>query len=159
VDEVTARILSGGGRAAAYIHDVAKNAAVQALAKEVQDEWGRIDILVQHAAVAPRTPLLDMDEWDWRRVLDVNLTGSFLMFQSVGRMMRAQGAGVIIQLVPEAGAGAGSDRGAYCASMSGLLSLTHRAAEELASDGIRVHAVEMGKADLVETVIGLCKES
>jgi NAD(P)-dependent dehydrogenase (short-subunit alcohol dehydrogenase family) len=157
VDEVVARVRSQGGRAAAYIHDVAKKVAAQALVNEVEDEWGRIDVLIQHAAVEPRAPLLDMDEWDWHRVLDVNLTGAYLMLQSVGRTMRAQGGGVIIHLVPDAGRETGGERGAYFASMNGLQELTRQAAVELAAYGIRVHAVELGKAGLVETVVGLCK--
>lgn len=157
VEETVARIRSRGGRAAAYIHDVAKKVAVQALVNEVQDEWGRIDILIQHAAVEPHVPLLDMDEWDWHRVLDVNLTGAFLMLQSVGRVMRAQGAGVIIHLVPEAGRGAGTDRGAYFASMGGLLSLSRAATEELAEHHVQVHVVETDQPDLIETVLELCK--
>jgi 3-oxoacyl-[acyl-carrier protein] reductase len=155
VDEVAARILAQGGRAAAYIHDVAKQAAVQALLKEVEEAWGRIDILIQHAAVEPRVPLLDMDEWDWHRVLDVNLTGAFLMLQSAGRMMRAQGGGVIIHLVPETGPGGA--RGAYLASQAGVRALVHQAAAELAPHGVRVHAVETAQGGWIETVIGLCK--
>src|SRR3972149_8395755 len=58
VDEVVAQIKSQGGRAAAYIHDVAKKVGVQALVEEVEAACGRIDVLVQHAAVAPRAPLL-----------------------------------------------------------------------------------------------------
>jgi len=54
------------------------------LVKSVEDELGGIDTLIYHAEVQPRESLLDMDEWDWHRVLDVNLTGAFLMLQSVG---------------------------------------------------------------------------
>ncbi len=99
VEEVVEEINAGGGSARAYIEDVAKKVGVQALVKGVEDDFGRIDILVNHAAVEPHSPLLDMDEWDWHRTLDVNLTGAFLMTQSVGRVMREQGGGVIINLV------------------------------------------------------------
>jgi NAD(P)-dependent dehydrogenase (short-subunit alcohol dehydrogenase family) len=157
VDEVVAGIRSQGGRAAAYIHDVAKKAAVHALVREVEDDWGRIEVMIQHAAVEPRVPLLEMDEWDWHRVLDVNLTGAFLMLQEVGRSMRAQGGGVIMQLVPPAGPGAGGGRGAYLASLSGLQALVDQAAAELAPHGVRVHAVGTGADRWVETVIDLCK--
>ena len=99
VDEVVDQIVAKGGRAKAYIDDVAKKVAAQNIINQVEDDFGRIDILINHAAVEPHVPLLDMDEWDWHRVLDVNLTGAFLMTQSAGRVMRAQGSGVIINLI------------------------------------------------------------
>ena len=105
VEEVVDQIVAKGGQAKAYIDDIAKKVASQSLVKQVEEDFGRIDILINHAAVQPRVSLLDMDEWDWHRVLDVNLTGAFLMIQSVGRLMRAssprraQGSGVIINLI------------------------------------------------------------
>jgi NAD(P)-dependent dehydrogenase (short-subunit alcohol dehydrogenase family) len=157
VDETVAHIRSQGGRAAAYIHDVARKMAAEALVKEVEDEWGALDVLIQHAAVAPQAALLEMDEWDWRRVLDVNLTGAFLMLQCAGRGMRARGRGVIIHLVPETGPGAARDRVAYVASIQALRAFSGQAAQELASHGIRVHTVETAQTGWVETVIELCK--
>jgi len=96
VEEVVDTIIAKGGLARAYIEDVAKKVGAQHIVKQVEDDFGRIDILINHAAVEPHIPLLDMDEWDWHRVLDVNLTGAFLMTQSAGRVMRAQGSGVIV---------------------------------------------------------------
>src|SRR5215208_1474096 len=101
VEEVVEQITANGGRARAYIDDVAKKVGVQNIINQVEDDFGRIDILINHAAVEPNIPVLDMDEWDWHRVLDVNLTGAFLMTQSAGRVMRAQGAGVIINLITD----------------------------------------------------------
>lgn len=151
VDEVAARITSSGGQARSCLHDVAKKVGVQALVKQVEDDWGRVDILIQHAAVEPHTPLLNMDEWDWHRTLDVNLTGAFLVLQSLGRVMRAQGGGVIVNLV-----GRSEAAGAYAASMDGLRGLSEAAARELAPFGIQVHAVELG-VDAVERVLTLCR--
>lgn len=151
VDEVAARITSSGGQARSYLHDVAKKVGVQALVKQVEDDWGRVDILIQHAAVEPHTPLLNMDEWDWHRTLDVNLTGAFLVLQSLGRVMRAQGGGVIVNLV-----GRSEVAGAYAASMDGLHGLSEAAARELAPFGIQVYAVELG-VDAVERVLALCR--
>ena len=62
-----------------YVEDIAKKVGAQAVVKQTEDDFGKIDILINHAAVEPRVNLLDMDEWDWHRVLDVNLTGAFLM--------------------------------------------------------------------------------
>ncbi len=148
VDEVAARITAGGGQARTYIYDVAKKVSAQALINQVQDDWGRVDILIQHAAVQPHTPLLDLDEWDWHRTLDVNLTGAFLVIQSAGRVMRAQGGGIIVNLVPASGSE--SEAGAYESSMAGMRALTLVAARELDPFGVRVHAVELGEGTVDE---------
>ena len=151
VDEVAARITSSGGQARTYLHDVAKKVGVQALVKQVEDDWGRVDILIQHAAVEPHTPLLNLDEWDWHRTLDVNLTGAFLVLQSLVRVMRAQGGGVIVNLV-----GSSEVAGAYAASMDGLRGLSEAAARELGPFGIKVHAVELGP-EAVKQILDLCR--
>lgn len=149
VEEVVDQINASGGRAKAYIEDIAKKVGVQSLIKQVEDDFGRIDILVNHAAVEPHVPLLEMDEWDWHRVLDVNLTGTFLMTQSAGRVMRAQGSGTIINLISRT-----SESGAaFIATMSGLEGLTRQAARELNPLGIRVHAVENTGEQIVDRVM------
>jgi len=158
LDEVVNGILQRGGRARAYIEDVAKKVGVQHVVKQVEDDFGRIDILVNHAAVEPHVPLLEMDEWDWHRVLDVNLTGAFLMTQSVGRVMRAQGNGVIINLITPAKSAAGIDSPAFIASMSGLEGLTRQAALELRPYGVQVFGVESRADQVVAKVLELLTE-
>jgi len=154
LEEVVDQIVAQGGRARAYIDDVAKKVAAQNIVKQVEDDFGHIDILINHAAVQPHVSLLDMDEWDWHRVLDVNLTGAFLMIQSVGRVMRAKGSGVIINLItakqdwPEGEA-------AFVASMQGLDGLTRQAARELSPYGIHVHAVENSTDTVLKNVFSL----
>ena len=156
VDEVVAGIVSRGGKAKSYVDDVAKKIAVQTMIKQIEDDLGPIDILVNHAAVRPHVSLLDIDEWDWHRVLDVNLTGALLMMQSVGRMMRTQGQGVIINLITGAGVGADKES-AYQASMAGLLALTRSAARELSPHGIRVNwLVDVHQDRIVDVVFDLC---
>ena len=174
VEAVVDQIVAKGGHAKAYIDDIAKKVAAQSIVKQVEDDFGRIDILINHAAVQPHVSLLDMDEWDWHRVLDVNLTGAFLMTQSVGRMMRAssprgaKGSGVIINLIRasknELGLSASSLNGeaegaegeaAFVASMRGLDGLTHQAARELSPYGIEVYAVESVPEKIIENVFAL----
>ena len=157
VEEVVEEIQNRGGNARAYIDDVAKKVGAQALVKQVEDDFGRIDILVNHASVEPRTPLLDMDEWDWHRVLDVNLTGAFLMTQSVGRLMREQGAGVILNLISDAGRDESPLRAAFVASMAGLEAFSLQAARELAPYGVRVHVVKTYTD--VASILDLCRSS
>ena len=154
VEEVVRQILAKGGQAKAYIDDVAKKVGVQNIVNQVEDDFGRIDILIHHAAVEPHVPLLDMDEWDWHRVLDVNLTGAFLMAQSVGRLMRLQGSGVIIHLITGSSE-TEINRAAFRASMDGLRGLTLQAARELAPYGIQVYALENVQETIVERVFAL----
>ncbi|HTP01893.1 MAG TPA: SDR family NAD(P)-dependent oxidoreductase [Anaerolineales bacterium] len=155
------------GQIAAYPEDMAKKVGVQAVIKQVEDDFGRIDILINHAAVEPRVPLLEMDEWDWHRVLDVNLTGAFLAMQSAGRIMKQQGSGVIINLI-NLGSNGQTYPAAYAASMYGLIALTRAASAELAGFGVAVHAAGRGigryqeadralPADLRSVVLVLCE--
>jgi NAD(P)-dependent dehydrogenase (short-subunit alcohol dehydrogenase family) len=168
VDGVAAQIAAAGGQAKAYVEDVAKKVSVQAMINNLTDDWGRLDILVNCANVEPHTPLLDLDEWDWHRTLDVNLTGAFLLTQSAGRVMREQGGGVIVNVIPVAGRAAMPDRAAYVASKFGLAGLTRQAAFELAPHHIRVHAVctglpeletsEESHDDVAAAVLALCAD-
>lgn len=142
LDETLRLIQARDGRGKDYVFDVAKKIPVQSLIQEVVSDWGRIDILVNAARVRPRASVLTMDEWDWRRTLDVNLSGAFFMMQSVGRVMREQGGGVIINLVSLIGEEQEpTEFGAYAASMQGLVGLTSAAAGELAEFRVRLYAI------------------
>ena len=141
VEEVVENIQAKGGRAKVFLEDVAKKMGAQMLVKSVEDDLGGIDILVNHAAVEPHTPLLNMDEWDWHRTLDVNLTGAFLTSQSAGRVMRAKGSGVILSLVAGAGKNE-NEAGAYLASKAGLAELSRQMARELNPDDVLVLTAE-----------------
>ena len=154
VEEVVNDILRKGGRAKAYIEDVAKKLGAQWIVNQVEDDFGQIDILINHAAVEPHVALLEMDEWDWHRVLDVNLTGAFLMTQLVGRLMRERGKGVILNLLSETTPG-DLTASAFCATMRGLEGFTHQAARELNPYGIRIHAIVNGTDQNVEQVFAL----
>jgi NAD(P)-dependent dehydrogenase (short-subunit alcohol dehydrogenase family) len=152
VDEVVSKINARGGKAKSYIEDVAKKVGVQSLVKSVEDDFGGIDILINHAAVEPHASLLDMDEWDWHRTLDVNLTGAFLMIQSVGRVMREKGKGKILNLAAGTGKSLENNVGAYLSSKAGLVALSNQADRELCSYGIRVYAIENSE-DVVQQVL------
>jgi NAD(P)-dependent dehydrogenase (short-subunit alcohol dehydrogenase family) len=142
LDETVRRITAAGGTCKDYVHDVAMKMPVQAMIEEIRDDWERIDILINNAGVEPHASILEMDEWDWRRTIDVNLTGPFFTLQSVGRVMREQGGGAVVNIASIAGrAGGLRDRSAYVASKMGLIGLTREAAREFAPYNIRVNAV------------------
>jgi NAD(P)-dependent dehydrogenase (short-subunit alcohol dehydrogenase family) len=142
LDETMRRISAKNGRGKDYLHDIAKKMPVQSMIEEIRDDWGRIDILINNAGVEPHATLLEMDEWDWRRTIDVNLTGAFFTMQSVGRVMREQDRGAIVNIASIAGRAFGlENRSAYVASKMGLIGLTREAAREFAVYNIRVNAV------------------
>ena len=142
LDETIAQLEAAGAVAKDFVTDISKKMPVQAMVAQVLDQWERIDILVNNAGVEPHAPLLELDAWDWQRTLDVNLSGAFYTTQSVGRVMREQGAGVIVNIASIAGRAHGlKDRSAYVASKMGLIGLTREAARELAPFNIRVNAV------------------
>ncbi len=101
VDSVVDELILAGGQARAYIHDVAKKVAVQTMVNQVMDDFGRLDVLVNCANVQPAATLLDLDEWDLHRAFEVNAIGTFLMMQSVGRVMRQAGIPALIQRADE----------------------------------------------------------
>jgi NAD(P)-dependent dehydrogenase (short-subunit alcohol dehydrogenase family) len=141
LDETVRLVTAAGGRIKDYVHDAAKKMPVQALITQVLDDWNRIDILVNNAAVEPQASLLTMDEWDWLRTLDVNLNGPFFTMQSVGRVMREAGGGVMVNIASAENARGLPGRAAFVTSKLGLIGLTQEAARELAPYGIRVNAV------------------
>jgi len=135
LDATVERVRAAGGQIRDYVADIAKKMPVQALINQVLDDWGRLDILLNCTSVNPSKPLIDLDEWDWRRALDVNLTGPFLLMQSAGRVMRESGGGVILNvLTPEGG-------GSLRTGTAALAALTLAAAVEFSAYNIRVHAL------------------
>jgi NAD(P)-dependent dehydrogenase (short-subunit alcohol dehydrogenase family) len=140
LDETVAHILAAGGRVKAYVADIAKKLPVQGLLNQVLDDFGRLDILVNCAEVEPQKTVLEMDEWDWVRTLDVNLTGAFLLTQSAGRIMKEKGSGIIVH-VGERASGP-ERRAAYFASKAGLEAMVRAAADEFAAFGVRVRFVK-----------------
>jgi NAD(P)-dependent dehydrogenase (short-subunit alcohol dehydrogenase family) len=155
LDETVKSIRDAGGQVRDYVEDVAKKIPIQTLLNQVLDDFGHIDVLVNCAEVEPVQALLDMDEWDWQRTLDVNLNGAFLLTQSLGRIMREKGGGVIVH-VGERARGP-EKRAAYFASKAGLAAFSALAAVELAEVGVHVYHVQPDEVrDLVAEVLALC---
>ncbi len=155
LDDTESAIRAAGGQVKAYVVDVTKKMPIQGLINTVMDDWGRIDILVNCAQVKPTSTLLEMDDWDWQRTLDVNLTGVFLLMQSVGRVMRTRGGGRILNIGPRSQSG--SELAAYAAGKAGLIELSTRAKQEFSEYGIQVHLIDPdGKIDVIEQALSFC---
>lgn len=101
LEVVAGEIIKSGGEISLHIHDVAKKLDAQALINDVIDLYGQIYFLINTANVNLPSNLLNVDEWDLHRVFDVNLIGTILLIQSVGRVMRTQGFGKIVNILPE----------------------------------------------------------
>ena len=127
--------------------DVSDASAVQAAVQQTQRRFGRIDALVNNAGIAVFKPMLDVTLEEWQRVLAVNLTGPFLMTQTVAPIMRDQGGGAIVNITSISAVRASTLRSAYGTSKAGLAHLTKQLAVELASLNIRVNAVAPGPVD------------
>jgi NAD(P)-dependent dehydrogenase (short-subunit alcohol dehydrogenase family) len=121
--------------------DVTDPDSVSAFAAEVSDGYGRVDVVVNNAGIACIMPAEEMDVTTWRRVLDVNLTGPFLISQAFGRIMLARRSGSIVNIASVAGLLGVADRSAYNASKHGLIGLTRTLAAEWGGRGVRVNAV------------------
>jgi 3-oxoacyl-[acyl-carrier protein] reductase len=151
IESVADEVRAEGRRAIAVVSDVADLAAVERLADETLAEFGRVDIVVNNAGAArgeDRKPVIDLDPDLWRTVLDVNLTGSFLMSKVFGRHLVASGnGGSIVNISSIAGKKLSPNTSAYAASKAGLQALTACMAQEVAPDGVRVNAICPGVID------------
>jgi 3-oxoacyl-[acyl-carrier protein] reductase len=136
LDDCEAEIRESSGNVHAYVEDISKKMPVQTLLNSVLDDMGRLDIVVNCAEVKPARTLLEMDDWEWQRTLDVNLTGAFLLTQSAGRIMKERGGGTIVHLgvTPESG----DKQAAFIASKAGLEAFVAQAQKEFSPHGIRV---------------------
>ena len=121
--------------------DVSIESDVARAARHVEGHFGRVDVLVNNAGISFIRPAEETGAAEWRRVLDVNLTGPFLLSREFGRMMLREGAGSIVNVASIAGLAGVADRAAYNASKHGLVGLTRTLAAEWGGRGVRVNAV------------------
>jgi len=144
--ESVARAL--GERALAVPGDVTAAGAPDEIVRRTLDRFGRVDILVNNAALARPTRFADLSPEEWRQALEVNLTAPFLLIRAVLPAMQAQRYGRIVNVSSSAGRMVSTLGGAhYTASKAGLLGLTRAAAKELGKFGITVNAVCPGMID------------
>lgn len=141
VDAVAAEIEAAGGQTYSVIADVADERADVAMIAEIIATSGQLDVLVNNAGISFQRRAEDTATEDWRRVLDINLTGPFVLCREAGRHMLARGTGSIVNVASIAGLFGVADRAAYNASKHGLIGLTRTLAAEWGGHGVRVNAV------------------
>jgi NAD(P)-dependent dehydrogenase (short-subunit alcohol dehydrogenase family) len=124
-----------------FVGDVSDEGSVAQFVSEFESVYGGCDVLVNNAGIASIAPAEDTDAAQWRRVLDVNLTGPFLLCRAFGRRMLLRGTGSIVNIASVAGLRGVADRVAYNASKHGLIGLTRTLAVEWGGRGVRVNAV------------------
>lgn len=144
--EATAREIEEtlGRKALAVQCDVSDETSVEEAASLVLATFERVDVLVNNAGIASVSPLLDLELPDLRRVLDVNVVGSFLCTRAFGAHMVAQRKGTVINLASVAGLGGEADLTAYCASKGAIIAFTRALAMEWARHNITVNAIAPG---------------
>jgi 3-oxoacyl-[acyl-carrier protein] reductase len=144
--ESTAEVIrEAGGEAVAVEADTSDRAAVQRLVDTAVEEFGSLDVMVNNAGTSVIKPAVEMDPEEWRRVIDVNLTGVFFGCQAAGEQMIEQGdGGQIINIASLFGSVGVQGRAPYNASKSGVINLTRCLAVELAEDDICVNALSPG---------------
>jgi 3-oxoacyl-[acyl-carrier protein] reductase len=127
-----------------YGCDVADPVAAAALVKQVEEEMGSLDVLVNNAGVTRDNLLMRMRDEDWDAVLDTNLRGAFNLIRAASRGMMKRRAGRIVNVTSVVGITGNKGQANYAASKAGLIGLTKSVAKELASRGILVNAVAPG---------------
>jgi NAD(P)-dependent dehydrogenase (short-subunit alcohol dehydrogenase family) len=145
-DKVAADIVTQNGDAKAFVADVSSEQDIAALVADVVAQWGRIDILVNNAAISDNKHVLEITKGEWDKVMAVTLTGPFLMSQHVARQMVKQGSGgKIINIGSTSGFFGRSRAIAYTAAKGGVANLTRSLAVQLAPHRIRVNGVVPNK--------------
>ncbi|MGP9813390.1 SDR family NAD(P)-dependent oxidoreductase [Rhodopseudomonas sp. NSM] len=127
--------------------DVADEASVTRHVGSIATRFGRLDAVVNNAGVAVFKPLMETTPAEWQRVIDVNLTGPFLVIQAAVPLLRDSGGGAIVNITSISALRASTLRIAYGSSKAGLAHLTKQCAVELACLGIRVNGVAPGPVE------------
>ena len=143
-ESVAREIEAAGGKSIVHIGDVADAKAVQAMADAATRQFGRIDILVNNAALRREKPFADMDYAAWREILDVTLDGAFHCVKACLPQLRQSGAGTIVNIGGLSAHTGAKNRAHVVTAKAGIVGFTRALAHDLASDGITVNCVVPG---------------
>jgi 3-oxoacyl-[acyl-carrier protein] reductase len=143
-EAVVREIQTAGGKALVHIGDVADAVAVQTMADAAAKKFGRIDILVNNAALRREKPFAEMSYAAWREILDVTLDGTFLCVKACLPALRQTGAGTIVNIGGLSAHTGAKNRAHVVTAKAGIIGLTRALAHDLADDGITVNCVVPG---------------
>src|SRR5215469_1931271 len=141
LDETRLTAQRFGAQVIEFIGDVSDEESVNRFRNLVDDQWGHADLLVNNAGISSIAPVENVSAAEFRRVLNINLVGPFLLSKSFGAMMLERGSGSIVNIASVAGLAGIADRSAYNASKHGLIGLTRTLAAEWGGRGVRVNAI------------------
>ena len=153
-EQTVGLVQQSGGRAAMHIADVTDPAAVSAMVDATVERFGRIDLLINNAAVRLETPFADMAFNEWRRVLATVLDGAFLCSQACLPHIARAGAGAIVNIGGLTGHKGAKDRVHVVTAKAGLAGMTKALALDLAPHDITVNCVVPGTVDTVRGLPG-----
>jgi 3-oxoacyl-[acyl-carrier protein] reductase len=143
-DAVAAEIAAAGGQAIAHIADIADAKAVQGLADAALKKFGRIDILINNAALRRERKFADMSYAEWRELMDVTLDGAFHCVKACLPALKKSGAGVVINIGGLSAHTGSKDRAHVVTAKAGLVGFTRALAHDLAADNITANCVVPG---------------
>jgi 3-oxoacyl-[acyl-carrier protein] reductase len=143
-EAVVRDIETAGGRASVHLGDVADPKAMQAMADAAIKAFGRIDILVNNAALRRERSFAEMDYAEWREILDVTLDGTFHCTKACLSALRQSGQGTIVNIGGLSAHSGSRNRAHVVTAKAGIVGLTRALANDLAADGITVNCVVPG---------------
>jgi 3-oxoacyl-[acyl-carrier protein] reductase len=143
-DAVAREIEAAGGKALVHIGDVANAADVQTMAEMTTAKFGRIDILVNNAALRREKPFAEMSYAEWREIMGVTLDGAFHCTKACLAALRQSGAGVIVNIGGLSAHTGAANRAHVVTAKAGIVGFTRALAHDLAGDGITVNCVVPG---------------
>ena len=144
LEKAQAALRAEGLDAAAYVFDISNEEQVTEAVAAMEREVGPVDILVNNAGIHKRSMLIDMPVENWRKVIDVNLSGAFIVGRAVARGMIARKYGKIINIASINAAMVRPNIGNYCAAKGGIVTLTKSMATEWGPYNINVNAIGPG---------------
>jgi len=144
VDEAMQKLQDKGYSVSGYVGDVTNSSQMDEVFSAIIEERGKIDCLINNAGITRDNLLLRMREEEWRMVLEINLTGTFICTQKVFKYMMKARSGSIINIASVIGIMGNAGQANYAASKGGIIAFTKSCAKEFASRNIRVNAVAPG---------------